>query len=152
MRFHTSKKSRSRRHQIRLTVCPRSESYKIMWMFFWCTYLWITKKAPSCSQLRYNPQPHRLFGLNRAILSSRCHNSSGASAPAKVNVFLGLLQQEASSKNVFGVRITTEGCNPTTGQIPVEVLKWQFCGKYNVTSKRTTPMFKQPVAIPQLQR
>ena len=58
------------------------------------------------------------FGLNRATLSSRCPDSSGASAPAKLNVFLGLLRQEASGRNVFGLRITVEGC---TRQIPVEV-------------------------------
>jgi len=66
------------------------------------------------------PSSPSTFGLNRVILSSKCRDSGGAPAPAKINVFLGLLQQEAG-RNVFGVRITVEGCNPTTGQIPVEV-------------------------------
>jgi hypothetical protein len=67
------------------------------------------------------PSPSPTFGLNRVILSSKCRDSGGASALAKVDVYLGLLQQEDSSKNAFGVRITVEGCNSTTGQIPVEV-------------------------------
>lgn len=61
------------------------------------------------------------FGLNRVTLSSRCRGSIGASATAKLNVFLGLLRQEASGRNVFGLRITVEGCTPSTGQLPVEV-------------------------------
>lgn len=60
-------------------------------------------------------------GLNRATLSSKCRDSRSAPAPAKINVFLGLLQRDASGKNVFGVRIAIEGCSATTGQIPVEV-------------------------------
>lgn len=60
-------------------------------------------------------------GLNRATLSSRCRGSIGASATAKLNVFLGLLWQEVSGRNVFGLRITVEGCTPITGQLPVEV-------------------------------
>lgn len=67
------------------------------------------------------PSTPSTFGLNRAILSSKCRDSSGASAPARVNVLLGLLPQNAAGKNVFGVGITVEGCTPTTGQIPVEV-------------------------------
>lgn len=59
--------------------------------------------------------------FNRAILSSKCRDSHGVPAPAKINVFLGLLHPATSSQNVFGVRITVEGCSRTTGQIPVEV-------------------------------
>jgi len=66
------------------------------------------------------PGPPAL-ALNQVNLSSKCHDSSAASAAAKVKVLLGLLRQEASGKNVFGLRITVEGCTPTTGQIPVEV-------------------------------
>jgi hypothetical protein len=61
------------------------------------------------------------LGRNQAILASKCRDSGGTPAPAKINVFLGLLQQEAPGRKVFGVRITVEGCNPTAGQIPVEV-------------------------------
>ncbi len=61
------------------------------------------------------------FALNRANLSSKCHDSSAASTPAKVNVLLGLLRREASGNNVFGLRITVEGCTPATGQKTVEV-------------------------------
>lgn len=59
------------------------------------------------------------LGLNRVILPSKCRDFS--SAPARINVFLGLLPQNAPSKNVFGIRVTVEGCNPTGGQIPTEV-------------------------------
>jgi hypothetical protein len=59
------------------------------------------------------------LGLNRAVLPSKCRDSS--STEVNINVFLGLLQQNASSKNVFGIRVTVEGCNPTSGQIPIEV-------------------------------
>jgi hypothetical protein len=83
-------------------------------------YLWTTKKAPFCSQLHsYHPLPQRLLGLNQVILPSKCRDSS--STPARINVFLGLLQQNAPSKNVFGIRIAVEGCNPNGGQIPIEV-------------------------------
>ena len=67
------------------------------------------------------PPGPQAFALNLANLSSKCQDSSAASALAKVKVLLGLLRQEASGKNVFGLRITVEGCTPTTGQIPVEV-------------------------------
>jgi hypothetical protein len=67
------------------------------------------------------PSAPQSFQLNRATLSSKCRGSGGASTPAKINVFVGLLQQDASGKNVFGVRIAVQGCSPTTGQIPVEV-------------------------------
>ena len=58
---------------------------------------------------------------NQAIFSSGCHNSGNSSASAKVDVFLGLLRQDASGKNVFGVRVTVEGCNATSGQIPSQI-------------------------------
>jgi len=67
------------------------------------------------------PSAPQSFQLNQAMLSSKCRGSSGASTPAKVKVFVGLLRQDASGKNVFGVRIAIQGCSPTTGQIPVEV-------------------------------
>ena len=67
------------------------------------------------------PSTPRPLGLNRATLSSKCRDSSGASVPTKLNVFLGLLRQDASGQNVFGLKITVEGCTATTGQIPVEV-------------------------------
>jgi hypothetical protein len=58
---------------------------------------------------------------NQAIFSSSCRISGNVSAPAKVAVSLGLLRQDASGNNVFGIRVTVDGCNPTTGQIPVEI-------------------------------
>jgi hypothetical protein len=58
---------------------------------------------------------------NQAIFSSSCRNSGNVSAPAKVAVSLGLLRQDASGNDVFGMRVTVDGCNPTTGQIPVEI-------------------------------
>jgi hypothetical protein len=67
------------------------------------------------------PSAPQSFQLNRAMLSSKCRGSGGASTPAKINVFVGLLQQDPSGKNVFGVRIAIQGCSPITGQIPVEV-------------------------------
>jgi hypothetical protein len=58
---------------------------------------------------------------NQAIFSSACRVSGGVSAPAKVAVSLGLLRQDSSRNSVFGVRVTVDGCNPTSGQIPVEI-------------------------------
>ena len=60
-------------------------------------------------------------GPNQATFSSNCRNSGNAPAPAKVAVSLGVLRQDASGNDVFGIRVTVDGCNPTTGQIPVEV-------------------------------
>jgi|CZKR01.1.fsa_nt_gi hypothetical protein len=58
---------------------------------------------------------------NQAIFSSSCRDSGNSSASAKVDVFLGLLRQDASGKDVFGVRVTVEGCNATSGQIPIQI-------------------------------
>ena len=58
---------------------------------------------------------------NRAIFQSNCRSSGNASAPAKIAVSLGLLRQDASGNDVFGIRVTVDGCNAITGQIPVEV-------------------------------
>lgn len=58
---------------------------------------------------------------NQAICSLSCRNSGDISAPAKVAVSLGLPRQDASGNNVFGIRVTVDGCNPTTGQILVEI-------------------------------
>ena len=58
---------------------------------------------------------------NQVTFSSSCRNSGKASAAAKIAVSLGLLRQDASGNNVFGIRVTVEGCEPTTGQIPVEI-------------------------------
>jgi hypothetical protein len=58
---------------------------------------------------------------NQAIFRSNCRNSGNASEPAKVAVSLGALRQDASGNDVFGIRVTVDGCSPTTGQIPVEV-------------------------------
>jgi len=58
---------------------------------------------------------------NQATFSSNCRTSGNASAPAQVAVSLGLLRQDAFGNDVFGIRVTVDGCNPTTGQIPVEV-------------------------------
>jgi hypothetical protein len=58
---------------------------------------------------------------NQAIFSSGCRNSGNSSASAKVDVFLGLLRQDASGKDVFGVRVTVEGCNAASGQIPIQI-------------------------------
>jgi len=52
---------------------------------------------------------------NQVIFSSSCRDSGNSSASAKVDVFLGLLRQDASGKDVFGVRVTVEGCNATSG-------------------------------------
>lgn len=54
----------------------------------------------------------------RVTFSSNCRNSGKVSA--KMAVSRGLLRQIASGSNVFGIRVTVEGCDPTTGQIPVE--------------------------------
>jgi hypothetical protein len=58
---------------------------------------------------------------NQVIFSSGCRNSGNSSASAKVDVFLGLLRQDASGKDVFGVRVTVEGCNSASGQIPIQI-------------------------------
>jgi hypothetical protein len=57
----------------------------------------------------------------QVTFSSNCRNSGKAPASAKIAVPLGLLRQVASGSNVFGIRVTVEGCDPTTGQIPVEI-------------------------------
>ena len=46
---------------------------------------------------------------NQATFSSSCRDSGNSSASAKVDVSLGPLQQDASGKDVFGVRVTVEG-------------------------------------------
>jgi hypothetical protein len=67
-----------------------------------------------------NPAPNPpSYAPNQAIFSSGCRNSASSSASAKV--FLGLLRQDASGKDVFGVRVTVEGCNAGSGQIPIEI-------------------------------
>jgi len=58
---------------------------------------------------------------NQAIFSTGCRNSGNSSASAKVDVFLGLLRQDASGKDVFGVRVTVDGCNAASGQIPIQI-------------------------------
>ncbi len=58
---------------------------------------------------------------NQATFSSGCRSSGNSSASARVDVFLGLLRQDASGKDVFGVRVTVEGCNATSGQIPIQI-------------------------------
>ena len=58
---------------------------------------------------------------NQVIFSSGCRNSGNSSASAKVDVFLGLLRQDSSGKDVFGVRVTVEGCNSASGQIPIQI-------------------------------
>jgi len=58
---------------------------------------------------------------NQAIFSSSCRNAGNSSVSAKVDVFLGLLRQDASGKDVFGVRVTVEGCNAASGQIPIQI-------------------------------
>src|SRR5258708_3720898 len=58
---------------------------------------------------------------NQVIFSSGCRNSGNSSASAKVDVFLGLLQQDASGRDVFGVRVTVEGCNSASGQIQIQI-------------------------------
>jgi len=66
------------------------------------------------------PNPPR-YTPNQAIFSSGCRNSGNSSTSAKVDVFLGLLRQDASGKEVFGVRVTVEGCNTASGQIPIQI-------------------------------
>ena len=61
------------------------------------------------------------YAPNQAILSSGCRNSCNSPVSAKVDVFLGLLRQDASGKDVFGVRVTVEGCNAASGQIPIQI-------------------------------
>ena len=69
-----------------------------------------------------NPAPNPpSYTPNQAIFSSGCRNSGNNSASAKVDVFLGLLRQDASGKEVFGVRVTVEGCNTASGQIPIQI-------------------------------
>jgi hypothetical protein len=69
-----------------------------------------------------NPAPNPPNNApNQAIFSSGCRNSGNNSASAKVDVFLGLLRQDASGKDVFGVRVTVEGCNAASGQIPIQI-------------------------------
>jgi len=58
---------------------------------------------------------------NQAMFSSGCRNSGNSSASAKVDVFLGLIRQDASGKDVFGVRVTVEGCNAASSQIPIQI-------------------------------
>jgi hypothetical protein len=58
---------------------------------------------------------------NQASFSTGCRNSGNSSASAKVDVFLGLLRQDASGKDVFGVRVTVEGCNAASDQIPIQI-------------------------------
>jgi len=58
---------------------------------------------------------------NQTILPSSCRNSDNVSEPAKLAVSLGVLRQDASGNNVFGIRVTVDGCNPATGRIPVEI-------------------------------
>jgi hypothetical protein len=61
------------------------------------------------------------FAANRIVFSSNCRNPGKAPVLAKVDVILGLLRQEAAGKNVFGIRVAVDGCDPVSGQIPVEV-------------------------------
>ena len=61
------------------------------------------------------------YAPNQAIFSSGCRNSGNSSASAKVDVFLGLLRQDASGKDVFGVRVTVEGCNGASSQMPIQI-------------------------------
>ena len=69
-----------------------------------------------------NPAPNPpSYTPNQASFSSGCRNSGNSSTSAKVDVFLGLLRQDASGKEVFGVRVTVEGCNPANGQIPIQI-------------------------------
>jgi hypothetical protein len=58
---------------------------------------------------------------NQATFSSGCRNSGNSFPSARVGVFLGPLRQDASGKDVFGVRVTVEGCNATSGQIPIQI-------------------------------
>jgi len=72
------------------------------------------------------PSPHSAlnppsYTPNQAIFSSGCRNAGNRPASAKVNVFLGLLRQDASGKDVFGVRVTVEGCNAASGAIPIQI-------------------------------
>ena len=69
-----------------------------------------------------NPVPDApSYTPNRAIFSSDCRNSGNSSTSARVDVFLGLLRQDASGKEIFGVRVTVEGCNAANGQIPIQI-------------------------------
>ena len=65
--------------------------------------------------------PNSGFAANRIVFSSNCHNPGKAPVLAKVDVTLGLLRQEVAGKNVFGIRVAVDGCDPVSGQIPVEV-------------------------------
>jgi hypothetical protein len=58
---------------------------------------------------------------NQAFFSPVCRNSGNSSVSAKVDVFLGLLRQDASGKDVFGVRVTVEGCSAASSQIPIQI-------------------------------
>ncbi|MFZ0946811.1 MAG: hypothetical protein WAN19_01655, partial [Candidatus Sulfotelmatobacter sp.] len=65
--------------------------------------------------------PNSGFVANRIVFSSNCRNLGKAPVLAKVNVTLGLLRQETAGKNAFGIRVAVDGCDPVSGQIPVEV-------------------------------
>jgi len=65
--------------------------------------------------------PNSGFTANRIVFSSNCRNPGKAPVLARVEVILGLLRQEAAGKNVFGISVAVDGCDPVSGQIPVEV-------------------------------
>jgi hypothetical protein len=58
-----------------------------------------------------------------AMFVAGCRSTGDVLAPGRANirVFLGRLRQEASGKDVYGIRVTIDGCSPATGKIPVEV-------------------------------
>jgi len=82
----------------------------------------LDQKQTAVLLLSAHPAPNPpSYTPNQAIFSSGCRNSGNSSASAKVDVFLGLLRQDASGKDVFGVRVTVEGCNAASSQIPIQI-------------------------------
>lgn len=67
------------------------------------------------------PSDATIQAPNQAVFSSSCRTLGNVPALAKVGVSLGLLRHDASGNNVFGIRVTVDGCDPTNGQIPVEI-------------------------------
>jgi hypothetical protein len=60
---------------------------------------------------------------NEAMFVAGCHTTGDvlATGRANIRVFLGRLRQEASGKDVYGIRVTVDGCSAGTGNIPVEI-------------------------------
>jgi hypothetical protein len=92
---------------------------QITWMCFWHVTVDHKVTAVLLPGVTAAPSGGTTQAPYRVTFSSNCRNSGKVSA--KMAVSLGLLRQVASGSNVFAIRVTVEGCDPTTGQIPVEI-------------------------------